>query len=116
MVAAKIDNTFPGRQWGVGAADVVYVEMVEGNLSRLIAMFHTNLPDRGRAGPQRPDHRPRRADRLRPPALMFSGGAGGPLDNFASVRAGRRVAGRHRRCLLAVVGGAASRTTCTSTP
>lgn len=84
LVAAKIDNTFSGDQWGVGSADVVYVEMVEGQLSRLIALFHTTLPDE--IGPVR-SVRTTDPDVLTAygtPALIFSGGAGGPLDNFAS--------------------------------
>lgn len=84
VVAAKIDNTFPGDQWGVGDADVVYVEMVEGELSRLIALFHTVLP--AEVGPVR-SVRTTDPDVLTAygsPALLFSGGAGGPLDNFAS--------------------------------
>jgi hypothetical protein len=83
-VAAKIDNTFPGSQWGIGAADIVYVEMVEGDLSRLMAVFHTTFP--GEVGPVR-SVRTTDPDVLTAfgrPALMFSGGAGGPLDNFAS--------------------------------
>ncbi len=84
VVAAKIDNTFPGSAWGVGAADVVYVEMVEGNLSRLIAVFHSEFPTE--VGPVR-SVRTTDPDVLTAygqPALLFSGGAGGPLDNFAS--------------------------------
>ncbi len=84
VVAAKIDNTFPGSQWGIGAADIVYVEMVEGGLSRLMAVFHTTFP--GEVGPVR-SVRTTDPDVLTAfgrPALMFSGGAGGPLDNFAS--------------------------------
>ncbi|MEO5831763.1 MAG: DUF3048 C-terminal domain-containing protein [Nakamurella sp.] len=84
VIAAKIDNTFPGDQWGVGDADVVYVEMVEAQLSRLIVLFHTTLP--AEIGPVR-SVRTTDPDVLTgygSPALMFSGGAGGPLDNFAS--------------------------------
>lgn len=84
MVAVKIDNTFPGSQWGIGAADIVYVEMVEGQLSRLMALFHTNIPTE--VGPVR-SVRTTDPDVLTAfgrPALAFSGGAGGPLDNFAS--------------------------------
>jgi hypothetical protein len=41
----KIDNVGPARpQTGIGAADVVYVEQVEGGLSRLMAVFATTLP------------------------------------------------------------------------
>lgn len=84
VVAAKIDNTFPGDQWGVGDADVVYVEMVEGQLSRLIALFHTTFPTE--VGPVRSVRTtdPDVLSAYGSPALLFSGGAGGPLDNFAS--------------------------------
>jgi hypothetical protein len=84
VVAVKIDNTFPGQQYGVAAADVVYVEMVEGGLSRLIVLFHSQLPTE--VGPVR-SVRSTDPDVLTAygrPALLFSGGAGGPLDNFAS--------------------------------
>ncbi len=80
VVAAKIDNTFPGQQWGVGSADVVVVEMVEGNLSRLIAIFHTTLPDE--IGPVR-SVRSTDPDVLTAygvPAVMISGGAEGPVE------------------------------------
>ena len=79
VIAAKIDNTFPGSQWGIGSADVVVVEMVEGNLSRLIAIFHTTLPDE--IGPVR-SVRTTDPDVLTAygtPALMISGGAEGPV-------------------------------------
>lgn len=43
VIAVKIDNTvFP--QYGITAADIVYVEQVEGGLTRLIAIFHSTLP------------------------------------------------------------------------
>ena len=84
VVAAKIENNFSGRQFGVAQADVVYVEMVEAQLSRLIAVFHTTLPNE--VGPVR-SVRTTDPDVLTAygkPALVFSGGAGGPLDNFAA--------------------------------
>jgi Protein of unknown function (DUF3048) N-terminal domain/Protein of unknown function (DUF3048) C-terminal domain len=84
VVAVKIDNTFSGRQWGLAAADIVYVQMVEGSLSRLVAIYHTSLPNE--VGPVR-SVRTTDPDLLVAfgrPALMFSGGAGGPMDNFAS--------------------------------
>ena len=44
-LAVKIDNVDQARpQTGVEHADIVYEEMVEGNLTRLIAVFHTDLP------------------------------------------------------------------------
>ncbi len=80
VIAVKIDNTYFGvRQFGVADADVVFVEQVEGGLTRLIAVFHTTLPDE--VGPVRSV---RSTDaQLLPvfgrPALVFAGGAGGPM-------------------------------------
>jgi hypothetical protein len=52
VVAVKIDNTGGGfPQFGIASADIVYVEQVEGGLTRLIAIFHTKLPDE--VGPAR---------------------------------------------------------------
>lgn len=45
VYAVKIDNTAGGRPWdGVEFADVVYVEPVEGGLTRLLAVFSSQLP------------------------------------------------------------------------
>ncbi|WP_327152123.1 DUF3048 domain-containing protein [Nocardia sp. NBC_01329] len=45
MLVAKIDNSPQARPpVGLGAADVVYVEPVEGGLSRLAAVFSTDKP------------------------------------------------------------------------
>jgi hypothetical protein len=45
VVAVKIEDTALGRpQVGVDKADIVYVEQVEGGLSRLLAVFNTSLP------------------------------------------------------------------------
>ncbi|MEU0006880.1 DUF3048 domain-containing protein [Streptomyces sp. NPDC006314] len=44
-LAVKIDNVPAARpQTGLGAADVVYAEQVEGGLSRLMAVYATKLP------------------------------------------------------------------------
>ena len=44
-VAVKIDDTAPGRpQVGINMADIVYVEAVEGGLTRLAAIFGTHHP------------------------------------------------------------------------
>ena len=41
-VIVKIDDTAPGRpQVGIDKADIVYVEAVEGGLTRLLAVFHS---------------------------------------------------------------------------
>ncbi len=51
-VTVKIENTEAGRpQLGVGMADVVVQELVEGGLTRLAVMFHSQYPDK--AGPVR---------------------------------------------------------------
>ena len=53
-VVVKIDNVDAARpQTGLNQADVVYEEMVEGGLTRLAAVFQSQYPDRGRAGPLR---------------------------------------------------------------
>lgn len=45
VVAVKIDDTTAGRpQVGIDAADIVYIEQVEGGLTRLLAVFDTKLP------------------------------------------------------------------------
>jgi hypothetical protein len=85
VVAVKIDNTYFGTaQFGVSAADVVYVEQVEGGLTRLIAVFHSDLTQE--VGPVR-SVRSTDAELLPAygkPALVFSGGAGGPLAALAA--------------------------------
>jgi hypothetical protein len=81
VVAVKIDNTseaYP--QFGIGSADIVYVEQVEGGLTRLIGIFHTALPEK--VGPVRSV---RTTDvQLLPtyggPLLVFSGGKTAILD------------------------------------
>ena len=85
VVAVKIDNTFfEVAQFGVADADIVFVEQVEGGLTRLIAVFHTTLPNE--VGPVRSV---RSTDaQLLPvfgrPALVFAGGAGGPMAALAT--------------------------------
>jgi hypothetical protein len=45
IVAVKIDDTANGRpQVGLDKADIVYIEQVEGGLTRMIAVFGTNKP------------------------------------------------------------------------
>ncbi|RZS43520.1 DUF3048 family protein [Herbihabitans rhizosphaerae] len=44
-LAVKIDNVAPARpQTGLGAADVLYVEPVEGGLTRLLALYGSTVP------------------------------------------------------------------------
>ena len=48
VIAVKIDDTGPGRpQIAIDKADVVYIELAEGGLDRLIAVYDTNLPTVG---------------------------------------------------------------------
>ncbi|MFI1168962.1 DUF3048 domain-containing protein [Streptomyces sp. NPDC020801] len=74
VLAVKIDNVAPARpQTGLNAADVVYAEQVEGGLSRLMAVYATQLPPV--VGPVRSARESdlellRQFDR---PALAFSG-------------------------------------------
>lgn len=78
VLAVKIDNTAAGRpQAGLTAADVVYVHEVEGGMTRLLAVFQTELP--GEVGPVRSA---RTGDMLvlggyDAPAFAFSGGNSG---------------------------------------
>jgi len=45
-LAVKIDNTSAGRpQVGIAAADLVFEELVEGGVTRYLAVFHTAIPD-----------------------------------------------------------------------
>jgi hypothetical protein len=59
-IAIKIDNTAAGRpQVGIAAADIVFEELVEGGVTRYLAVFHTAVPDE--VGPVR-SGRPQDAD------------------------------------------------------
>jgi hypothetical protein len=59
-LAIKIDNTGPGRpQVGISAADLVFEELVEGGVTRYLAVYHTAIPDE--VGPVR-SGRPQDAD------------------------------------------------------
>ncbi|MDF5752008.1 DUF3048 domain-containing protein [Spongiactinospora sp. TRM90649] len=52
VLAVKIENTAAGKpQIGVSSADIVYVEQVEGGLTRLMAIFSSKLP--AKVGPVR---------------------------------------------------------------
>lgn len=59
-IAIKLDNTAAGRpQVGISAADIVFEELVEGGVTRYLAVYHTAIPDE--AGPVR-SGRPQDAD------------------------------------------------------
>lgn len=90
VLAVKVDNVRAARpQTGLDAADVVYVEPVEGGLSRLMAVYATELPKS--VGPVRSARESdlellRQFDR---PTLAFSGAQGKllPLIDKAPLRA-----------------------------
>ena len=47
-IVVKLDNTSRGRpQEALSQADLVYEEMIEGGVTRLAAVFHTNAPELG---------------------------------------------------------------------
>jgi hypothetical protein len=76
VVAVKVDNVPAARpQTGLGAADVIYVEPVEGGLTRLVAVYAGELPEE--VGPVRSA---RRTDldllaQYGKPVLAYSGAA-----------------------------------------
>jgi Protein of unknown function (DUF3048) N-terminal domain/Protein of unknown function (DUF3048) C-terminal domain len=81
VIAVKVDNTSSGLpHYGVADADIVYVEQVEGGLTRLMAVYHSVLPSE--VGAVR-SVRTTDAELLPvfgAPALVFSGGAGIPIE------------------------------------
>jgi len=83
VLGVKIDNTAAARpQWGLNQADVVYVERVEGGLTRLIAVYASHRP--ARAGPVRSvrGSDPELLVQYGSMALAFSGGAANELASF----------------------------------
>jgi uncharacterized protein with PIN domain len=74
VLAVKIDNIAPARpHTGLGSADIVYVEQVEGGQSRILAVFSSRLPPK--LGPVR-SARESDIELLRQfgrPALAYSG-------------------------------------------
>jgi len=84
VVGVKVDNTGAGRpQWGLDAADVVYVEQVEGGLTRLVAIYDSGRAP-ARVGPVRSvrGSDPELVAPYGPMALAFSGGAANELASF----------------------------------
>ncbi len=78
VLAVKIDNTSSARpQAGLEAADVVYVQEVEGGVTRLVAVFSTELPDQ--VGPVRS---------ARTSDIGILGSYGGPALAFTGANAG----------------------------
>jgi hypothetical protein len=80
-VSCKIDNAAAGRpQYNLNKTDIVFVEMVEGGLTRLVATWHSQAVDK--VGPVR-SIRPMDADIVAPygGVFCFSGG----LSQFVSM-------------------------------
>lgn len=75
-VLAKIDNAGPARpQTGLDEADVVFEELVEGGVTRFIAVFHSVLPEQ--VGPVRS---------ARPVDVEVGSGFGAPVFVFSGAR------------------------------
>ncbi|MFW6695025.1 DUF3048 domain-containing protein [Streptomyces sp. MAR4 CNX-425] len=74
VLGVKVDNAAPARpQTGLEQADIVYVERVEGGLSRLLAVYSTRTP--ARVGPVRSARESdlRLLEQFGRPAFAFSG-------------------------------------------
>lgn len=79
VVAVKIDDTGNGRpQRNIDKADVVYIEEVEGGLTRLVGVFHTSLPTVESVRSTRPAD-PELVSQYGEIAYVASGGARVPL-------------------------------------
>jgi hypothetical protein len=80
VIAVKVDDTGSGRpQLGVEAADLVYVEQVEGGATRLVTVFASRQPST--VGPVRSvrNNDPELLAGYGRPVLAYSGGAAGPV-------------------------------------
>lgn len=79
VVAVKIDDTANGRpQRNIDKADIVYIEEVEGGLTRLVGVFHTRLPVVESVRSTRPAD-PELVSQYGKVAYVASGGARVPL-------------------------------------
>jgi len=79
VVAVKIDDTGNGRpQVNIDKADLVYVEQVEGGLTRLLAVYNTQLPSVEAVRSVRAND-PELLAQFGPIAFAASGGAPNPL-------------------------------------
>lgn len=79
VVAVKIDDTAHGRpQLNIDQADVVYIEQVEGGLTRLLAVFNSKLPSVAAVRSTRASD-PELLGSYGPIAYVASGGARNPL-------------------------------------
>ena len=79
VVAVKIDDTENGRpQKNINQADIVYIEQVEGGLTRLLAIFDSKLPVVEAVRSTRASD-PELVEQYGPIAYVASGGASNPL-------------------------------------
>ena len=79
VVAVKIDDTANGRpQHNIDKADLVYVEQVEGGLTRLVAIYNTRLPTVESVRSVRAND-PELLAQFGPIGFVASGGAPNPL-------------------------------------
>src|SRR5439155_6684039 len=114
VIAVKIDNVAAARpQIGLTSADVVYVELAEGGLTRLVAIYSNRRPRTVAPVRSVRNSDPELLAQYGPIGLAFSGGAAGVVANFhrsnlvdgsATVRGGayRRLGDRPRPHNLAV--------------
>jgi hypothetical protein len=80
VVAVKIDDTANGRpQVGVNKADIVYIEQVEGGLTRLLAVFNSTLPTTVEAVRSTRAGDPELMAQYGPVVYVASGGSHNPL-------------------------------------
>jgi hypothetical protein len=83
VIAVKIDNVAAARpQVGLTSADVVYVEMAEGGLTRLVVVYSNRRPRTVAPVRSVRNSDPELLAPYGPIALAFSGGAGGPVATF----------------------------------
>ena len=82
-LVVKVDSTSKalGRQAGINAADVVYVEKVEGGATRLATVFHSTDSDVGPVRSARTTDVALTAN-LNRPLYAYSGGAGGVVERI----------------------------------
>jgi hypothetical protein len=84
VIAVKIDDTAPGRpQRSIDKADIVYIEAVEGGLTRLAAIYGTNMPTVGYVRSTRPSD----PDLLLQYGKITEAYSGGAHDSLPRVRA-----------------------------
>jgi hypothetical protein len=83
VIAVKIDNVSDAKpQVGLTRADVVYVELAEGGLTRLVAIYASQRPRTVAPVRSVRNSDPELLAEYGPIALAFSGGAAGVVANF----------------------------------